>query len=164
MAFVRVKSKSSSKGEKTYYAYLVENRWHKRLKQPKQRVKQYLGRVYKCEKRPTDFFEFIKEGGIECIKGSYEDFVKGLVLWELFQHNIKDSEVDFAGMTVRRQKRAAVLAMNEGHLCDYTLKQLLLVRRSDDEREGYSLAKALVEAGIAVPKELFVMLYEKVRD
>lgn len=46
MAYIRFKS-VIKKNEKRYiYAYLVENKWNQKLKQPRQRVLKYIGKIH----------------------------------------------------------------------------------------------------------------------
>lgn len=162
MTFVRLKSKRNSLGERLEYAYLVENRWLKQRQQPVQRVKKYLGRAYRPVKKEVGFLDFLQDDKDVLAEGSFHEIVKRLVEWELCQHGAGWILVDWEGRRVTdKQERPAVLVMNQGFLCDHTLGQLLSVRLSEDEPEGYSLAKALVEAGIEVPKEVFVCLYER---
>jgi len=53
--------------------------------------------------------------------------------------------------------------MNEGFLCSYTLARLFNFKFGIEmENEGMEFAKAFVEAGIEVPKEVFVGIFGKV--
>ena len=153
MAFIRKKK------IKVYeYAYLVENRWKKRPKKgSRQKVKEFLGRVYKPELKND--LGFVKE--VDYVKNnSFRQIVKDLVEFELLKHNVKDFFVDFDKNFVLRNNRKVALQINEGFLCNYTLKNLLNFKLGGEEA-GYSLAKAFVEAGIKVPQELFVKIFEK---
>ena len=47
------------------------------------------------------------------------------------------------------------LRMNEGFLNSYTLNRLLNLKHGD----SYYLAKCIVEAGIEIPKEVFVGVF-----
>ncbi|MFH1510194.1 MAG: hypothetical protein ABIF10_00755, partial [Candidatus Woesearchaeota archaeon] len=116
----------------------------------------YLGRVYKYQKQESDF-----PNENEFSQKTYQEMLQELIQWELRQHRLEGVQIDFGLRQVRIRGKRAVLAMNEGYLCDYTLRQMLSVRHSEYEQEGYSLAKALVEAGIQCPKDVFVALYEK---
>lgn len=151
MAFIRVKRKLGKSGN-AYYGYLVENKWHK--SRPRQRVIEYLGRVYMHEKHPKEYDSSKPM--------TYAEAIEDIIGWELAQHGTQGVTVDLKTKKILLNGKKAVLAMNNGYLCDYTLKKLLAVRHSEYEQEGYSLAKALVEAGIDLPKEAFVRLYEKI--
>ncbi len=151
MSFIRVK-----KVKNFEYAYLVENVWRKRLKSTRQKVRQFLGRVYNLElKDDKEFFE--DEGYVG--NNNYKQIVKDLVEFELLKHDAQFF-VDFEKNLVLKNGRKVALQMNEGFLCNYTLKNLANFRLSGEEA-GYSLAKAFVEAGIKVPQELFVKIFEK---
>jgi hypothetical protein len=164
MAFIRVKTRKKSETERYEYAYLVENSWHKKMKQPKQAVKQYLGRVLRSDRRPIEFFDYIKAASKEeYLKKGFEAILTDLIRWECYQHNITTAQIDFENGRVRQNGRMVVIAMNQGFLCDYTLRSLALAGagKQPEDTPGYNLAKALVEAGIQTPKEVFVGLYEK---
>jgi hypothetical protein len=56
------------------------------------------------------------------------------------------------------------IAINNGFMCRYTLIGLLDFKPSgDEEHDGYMLARAFVEAGINVPHDIFVILFEKMQ-
>lgn len=152
MAFIRIKK---IKGYE--YAYLVENVWRKRKKGARQKVKQFLGRIHKPELKGD--MEFSKED--EYVKNnSFRQIVKDLVEYELLKHGSKDFIIDFDKGLVLRNDRKVALQMNEGFLCNYTLKNLMNFKLGGDEA-GYDLANAFVEAGIKVPQDLFVKIFEK---
>ena len=56
-----------------------------------------------------------------------------------------------------KNKKAVSLKLNEGFLNNYTLRRLFSLRSND----SYYLAKCFVEAGIEVPKEVFVGLFSE---
>jgi len=154
MAFIRIKRRK--KGEEyCEYAYLVENTWLKTRKQASQRVQKYLGKVYRPQKIAREF---------SCEpKSSFYDIVKEIIRWELGQHLIDSIEVDLEGckVTDKNTGKQCVVAINDGYLCGETLAGLLQIEKKREEKQGYMLAKALVDAGIQPPREVFVVLYEK---
>ena len=168
MTFIRIKKIKKKSGNSYEYAYLVENTWRKRPKVgTRQKVKAFLGRVYKPEiKNNKDFFSHFKiEDKDSYIKNNIlSKITKDLIVWEFFKYDISDKEffVDFENKLVRKYNNKAVLQINEGFLCDYTLRKLIGFRFKDDEHAGMTLAKAFVEAGINIPQELFVKVFEKV--
>src|SRR3989338_1710832 len=120
MAFVRVKT---IKGH--HYAYLVENVWH--VRGSRQKVKAYLGKVFSPAKAHAVQLP-------ELSSFSFPDAVRALAVWTLFQHGFTQTgthlsneniTVDSATGTVARQNKRAVLQLNEGFLCQYTVQQLL---------------------------------------
>lgn len=168
--FIRIKNIKNKKGKVYPYAYLVDNKWYKRGTKSKGRgsrqiVKGYLGRVYSFSKaKDVDFFEHFRINDVnEYLNKNYkEKIMKNLVEWEFFRHDIKKEEffVDFFNKKVRRGKKEVSLKLNEGLLNSYTLRRLLKFRFKGDEREdGFRLAKAFVEAGLEVPKEVFVSMF-----
>jgi hypothetical protein len=163
MTFIRVKKRNTKKGD-CFYAYLVENKWCNDRRQAKQRVKLYLGKVCRPEKQALDFFA---HKGIEdkeqYFNNPFQTILNDLIEWELHQHNATNVNLDFNGMQITNSGKQVVVAMNEGFLCSHTLKSMFELANTscDEPQPGYRLAKALTEAGIQVPKEVFVALYEK---
>ena len=165
--FLRIK-----KINKIQYAYLVDNRWYKRRtkgrgKGPRQKVKKYLGRVYSFDKvEDKHFFDFKNIGNIEeYIKNNEKnDIIKDLVELELFKHKIgKEFLINFDDKKVLKGNKEVSLAINEGFLNSYTLARLLDFKFGyDTEKAGLELAKYFVEAGIEIPKEVFVGIFGKV--
>ena len=165
--FLRIK-----KINKIQYAYLVDNRWYKRRtkgrgKGPRQKVKKYLGRVYSFDKvEDKHFFDFKNIGNIEeYIKNNEKnDIIKDLVELELFKHKIgKEFLINFDDKKVLKGNKEVSLAINEGFLNSYTLARLLDFKfEHDAEKAGLDFAKYFVEAGIEVPKEVFVGIFGKV--
>ena len=167
MSFIRTK-KIRKNGKEYSCAYLVENRWRKRLKGGKkgsrQKVKGYLGRIYEYSKvKDKDFFE---HHSIEDVKGyvdkGYNQVIRDLIEWELHKHNVnkEDFLIDFDRKKVDRNNKKAAIMMNEGFLCEHTLRNLMNFK-IEGEEIGYKFAKVFVEAGIDVPEELFVKVFEK---
>lgn len=151
------------------YAYLVQNKWKAKgdKKGARQRVKKYLGRVlsYNIENNYS-FFEFIgiRDTNLYLENKDYEQVLKDLIAWEFGRHEIKDDVLIYCdrGKVVKNGKEVCI-KMNEGVLCSYTLKKLAFFDGKGSEPEvGKRLAKAFVEAGIDVPQEVFIGMFEKV--
>ncbi len=175
MAFIRVKK---IKGKS--YAYVVENRWRKRVKGGKkgarQKVRGYLGRVYYFNRtRNIDFTNYLR---IKDINGylkkiGFSKAIIELVRLELLNHGFNEEEDNTYskdGIIVRLDKDKfsikgsgkgkSVIAMNEGFLCKETFNRLVNFRSRGNEREvGIKLANALVEAGLKVQDDVFVGLF-----
>ena len=170
MAFIRVKNIRKKSGNVYRYAYLVENRWRKRLNQAdksRQKVKQYLGRVYGYKiTKEISFREYHHIADIEeyIIENTKMKIIEDLVEWELARHDVGDIEVAVSKAYVKKDGNDVSIEMNEGLLNNYTLKRLISFRsKALDEREkGYELAKCFVEAGIEVPHEVFVGFFSKI--
>lgn len=153
--FVRIKK---LKGKE--YAYLVENEWT--INGSRQKVKSYLGRVIrplKMKEKETDISEM-----------DYKQAVMTLLKQELQNHGFDETltfdnkiKADLDEKKITNSGKNIVLAMNEGFLCSQTLKDALEIELIGHEEEaGTQLAKALVEAGLSIPKDTFVQLFEKI--
>ena len=164
MSFIRVKRIAGKE-----YAYLVENRWYKRKhkgknKGPRQRVSKYLGRVYSFNKTENiDFFSFKNINNLEQYlknnRNNKNRVFRDLIEWELFRHNINKEEftIGYNDKKILNNKtnKEVSLRMNEGFLNSFTLARLFNLKSGD----SYYLAKCFVEAGIEVPKEVFVGVF-----
>jgi len=157
--FVRVKK---IKGYQ--YAYLVENSWKKGTS--KQKVKDYLGKVFTFSAQEKPF-----QGDLS---GEFKQNVFELFRWQLGCYGfsvtkdaaIKDGlKVDLIGLKFVQEKsgKPFVLKGKDGYLCLFTLKKLLnFESKGYDEKVGKDLAHAFVDAGIDIPQEAFVQVFEKV--
>ena len=160
MGFIRIKKINGAE-----YAYLVENKWYKRGfksrgKGSRQTVSKYLGRVYSFDKaNDVKFFDFKVMSNAEqyLVDNTQEEVIKDLVRWELYRHNINDFSIDFNSKKITKNKKNITIRMNEGFLCSYTLRRLFNLRKED----SLYLAKCFVDAGIEVPKEVFVGLFSE---
>jgi len=169
--FIRVKNIKNKKGKVYPYAYLVGNKWYKRGNKEKgkgsrQKVIKYLGRVYPFSKvKDAGFFDYLEVEDVEKYLGQWKNkIINELVEWELFRHDIDKNEflIDNSCKVLKKDKEVS-LKLNEGLLNSYTLGRLLRFRFTGEEREdGFRMAKYFVEAGIEVPKEVFVSIFDKV--
>jgi len=152
MAFLRVKK---IKGKE--YAYLVKNSWT--TKGPRQEVKRYLGRVHRFKGKGSYLLDYSKN---DC-KG----FLIELINYELgkIKSGLKKEKIEFDSkklVFVRNNKKGCVLGLNQGFMCDYTLRRILNFKKSDDiEVDSVKLAKFFIEAGFAVPQEYFIGYFER---
>lgn len=145
------------------YAYLVENSWTK--KGTRQKVKDYLGRVFPIDVEKDIEFE-AKEGA------TAKEIVINLIKWELQKRGFdqdkgvlkKDNlKVDLNTFEVKNSSRNAVIKLNDGFLCSHTIKQLLTFASYGEEDEvAVELATIFSDAGIQIPKEIFINLYQKI--
>jgi len=160
MAFFRIKK---IKGKE--YAYVVENEWGR--KGSRQKVKGYLGRVYRpVLKDNIDFLQFIKieNFGMYIDNTSKNKIITDLVKWELFKYGIDKQgfSIDLINAKIQNNKKNVTLLINDGFMCSLTLKNLLEFKpEGDEEIDGYRFARAFVEAGIKVPQNVFVGLFGK---
>ncbi len=155
--FVRIKK---IKGRP--YAYLVQNEWTPWGS--RQRVSQYLGKTHNLKR--------LSEGLTELPTGYQEATIKAITQ-ELLNHGFsqKGNElhketitVNLQEKTIRSNNKKAVLAMNEGYLCDHTFQQLLTYQPEEkQEQNAKKLANTVLEAGLKLTNEQFVHLFEQVK-
>lgn len=161
--FLRVKK---VKGRE--YSYLVENTWKKGS--ARQRVRKYVGIVFRFESAEKDFVEFYKICDIEKFfkRKDAPAILRDAVQWELAKAGFverntcfeKDDIAVYKNMTFRNGRKKAVLALNQGYLCDFTLKNILKFKRSGDiKSDSIELARRFVDAGLDVPKEVFIAFF-----
>ncbi len=173
--FVRIK-----KIKGLEYAYLVKNVW--KGKTPRQKVVQYLGRVHAPPKGIScSFDEFCAQEKKRITeKTAYPEIVCALFEWTLIQHGFtKDPLIkkkwrydngkivgDSEKCTFFTKKRDVTLKINEGYMNAFTLKELLAIRLNknlDEPRQAATLlARAFVNAGIAVPQDVFIEIFQRV--
>ncbi len=169
--FLRIKN---IKGKE--YAYRVKNKWTE--KGARQKVVGYLGRLHRLElKNESSFENFVSENS----KMSYDDYMRNmdfntivmnLITWEILRHggiekkenifDFGDFKAELGNMSVSSSGREIVLRMNEGYLCKYTLKNIFGIQLGEEQEPGMDFAHALVNAGLNVPQEVFVKLYERI--
>ena len=153
------------------YAYLVRNKWTR--KGARQKVSQYLGRMHSFPvEKEVDFFTFLAQNPEEYMeKNQFPAILNDLIRWELAKHGFieTDGEWKKGGIAIQvkyddiiEKGKSLVLKLNEGFLCGYTLMRLRRYNPAGElEDIGYDLAERFVLAGIAIPKELFVAVFEK---
>jgi len=149
MAFVRIKKVQGKE-----YGYLVKNEWTS--KGSRQKVKAYLGKIIRPSKTTEQPLTIERSW-------NFSETIHKLVEWELSNHDIP-KEVSYKDDQFKTRRKSIVLALNEGFLCQQTLSQLLAFKPKGtyEEQVGLELANTLVEAGIMMPKEQFILLFEKV--
>ncbi len=159
MAFVRIKRISG--GE---YAYLVENSWTD--KGARQKVGKYLGKVYRPEKAKSEglrAFLGISEIGKHMRSKDFKSIAADLVKLEMHNHGAKEGDfaINFDESSVKDSRgKDIAIAMNNGFLCSYTLKNLVGYDAEKDY-SGYLLADLITAAGIAPEQDVFIELYGK---
>ena len=160
MVFFRIKK---IKGRE--YAYVVENKWLR--KGSRQKVKDYIGKAYRFNLvNNINFLEYLKIEDIrEYIENNNKNkIINDLIEWEFSKFGISKEEfsIDLNNMKIQKNKKKVALLINDGFMCDFTLKNLLGFKpEGDEQNDGYKLARAFVEAGIKVPREIFVGLCQK---
>ena len=119
--------------------------------------------------------DFYEHHGISAVEGYIKNrSKKGIVLdvikLELFNYGFKEKKGEWEkdGCFVNLSRREVynkkgnpiALAFNDGFLTGYAIKKLINFR-ADYEEEGYDYAKMFVEAGLSIPKDIFVGVFSK---
>ncbi|MBU0929449.1 MAG: hypothetical protein KJ623_00045 [Nanoarchaeota archaeon] len=163
--------------KKEDYAYLVSSKWNRVKKTSKQVFSKYLGKVYTPNKQYNLSLKDIKK--IEDIDSyidntSTKEIIRDIITLDVLNHNLiknkeiyelEDIYVDLNNLKVYNQDfKPCVIKMNNGYLCDYTLKNLFEIMPSstDELAFGKKLARAFIESGIGIEKEFFVLIFDKI--
>ncbi len=162
MVYIRVK-----KINKYLYAYLVEN--ISTSSGPRQKVRQYLGRVHVLEKS--------KEVEDSFNGKSKQETLLNLIIPELKARSFKENKelyvnkdliFDTKNFTLKKTTKSktskdAILKLNEGYLCSFTLERILKFERSKDvKKDAQILAKYFLEAGLLINQQTFVSFYQAI--
>lgn len=161
------------------YAYLVKSVW--KDKTARQKVVQYLGKVYILKKTSTASFEtFCEQEKKDLENADLKTIIQALMEWTLWQHSfIKDPLVqkkwlfengkvvgDPEKLKITSGKKDVTLKVNDGYMNACTVKALVdiqLNKNTEEQRQAAtSLAKAFVDAGIEVPQDIFIEIFQKV--
>ena len=159
--FIRVKKRQGKKSV-NYYAYLVNNKWTRYL--PKQKVSLYLGPYFKLEKisniisdlnkvKKENLFHFILKN--ELLNHEFKDEGN----W-LFTHE-KGFKVNLKTKSVFNKNKKICLGVNQGYLCNYTLKKLISFKLKTKE-DSKNLIKIMIEVGFNPDKDLFIEIFNKI--
>lgn len=156
--FIRVKNRVYN-GKSSDYAYLVENKWSKYGS--RQKVKKYLGKIYK--------FDFKNDEEFKIIEGSYKKLLRCLFENELIKHGFESKNdvflmnncfIDLNKLKVYdKNEKEIVLQINAGFVCEYSLKELFNLKYDEGDDFKKEFAKKLVLSGLDVNPEVFVKLY-----
>ncbi len=143
MAFIRIKNITNKS-----YAYLVET--IKTKNGPRQKVIEYLGRVFIPEK---------KEERDQITGANSKEFLSKIVYEEFKAHDIS-KEITIKNSKIQKRKKNIILKLNNGYLCSFTIKRIASFKKSENiEKDGYALAKHFLEAGLPISQEEFVHFY-----
>jgi hypothetical protein len=154
MSFVRIKNICNKE-----YGYLVENYWTS--SGSRQKTKGYLGRVITYAPLVQVPYELPPAL-------SYKELSRYLLAQELRKHGFTGSKselthdevkVNLLKGTCTNRKRNVVIKINDGFVCAHTFKELMTFT-PQEERFEQDLANCVVAAGINMPPELFISLYE----
>lgn len=165
MGFIREK-----KIKNGMYAYLVENKWTS--KGPRQKVTRYIGKTIVGAERSAHPFPTLDIGRM-----SYTDALRSVLVWNLETlgftadgnlYKNGDIIVDTLTFVVKDARgKDAIMKVkvknDTGYLCTVTLQKLFnFTMAGIEEKVGYEFARVFVDAGLDVPKDVFVRIFEKV--
>lgn len=161
------------------YAYLVKSVWEE--KTARQKVVQYLGKVYILNKTNTTSFEaFCQEEKKNINNREIKIIIQALMEWTLWQHGFTKDPLlqkkwllengkivgDPEKLKISSGKREITIKVNDGYMNALTLKELLnieLSKKTEEQRQAATvLANAFVSAGIQVPQDIFIEVFQRV--
>ena len=157
MVYIRIKKINHG-----HYAYLVESK--NTSAGPRQKVKQYLGKIIKVEPLSSSTKENI-------VAKSPQEFLMKLITQELRRHGFIPQKNLFqqGGITfsphnltiTKKNNKEIVLHWNQGFLSTYTLERLFSFKKTKDlTTDAHTLAKHFLEAGLPLSREEFVQFYQ----
>ena len=167
--FLRIKKRVNPSGKIYEYAYWVANKYRKRRKMPKQKVKQYLGRVYRFEKVSNKEIEQLGNQ-----QGSGKDKIKLLLENELKNYGFEQKEGVWRkenclinieqGICVDNEGKNICIAINDGLLHQSTINSLIVFKPKESLEKGIGkqLANALISAGIRPKEAVFIDLFREI--
>lgn len=134
-------------------------------------MSKYLGRVY-------EFTDISQHSPSPLDDMSFSESIIRLVSLHLKQIGFSEVETENETMLAkddlvfsstslkfshRKTGKPVVIKSFDGYLCDHTVKELSDFKKTEDEEKtGYALARACIAAGLNMPKESFVELFEKI--
>lgn len=173
--YIRSKKRKLNSGNIVEYAYLVSIK-HRKTKTPKQKVKKYLGRIYKLEKKDTKSFqEFINQDLDLYFKSKpLKKIKKDLIKLELQNYGFleiskdilkfNDFKVNLTKIKVLDKTKQISLEINNNFINSYTLNKILNYtppRNLSQLQLAKEYANSLLSLGLTLPEDVFVRLFKK---
>ena len=167
--FLRIKKRINPSGKSYEYAYWVVNTYRKRRKTPKQKVKQYLGRVYRFEKVVNHEIETI-----ETVKTNITTNMIILIKNELKNYGFQEKEGFWQkeqcrinveqGICIDEEGKNICIAINDGLLHTSTITALTAFKPKEalEKAIGKQLGSALISAGTRPKEAVFIGLFQQV--
>ena len=156
MVYIRIKKINNGS-----YAYLVESK--NTPAGPRQKVKQYLGKITALQLQNNSPRSEIKTK-------SQREFVIELVKRELQRHGFSENKHFFQyediifslqELTIKKNNKETILHLNQGFLNTYTLQRLFSFKKTKDHTsDAPLLAKYFLEAGLPLSQQEFVQFYQ----
>lgn len=171
--FIRIKNIKGSK-----YAYLVKNKWYKHKSKSGQKVQKYLGKVYSLtSSKEMSFQDYTKEETNFYVQHNpLKTIFTDLIRFELKKHNFiekNDSILIYQNLAVNlsnykvydiKTGKGICLELNQGFLSSHTISNLLNFKHSEgkDLKLGKLLGNTILDTGIALDKDLFIQIFQKI--
>lgn len=174
--YIRSKKRKLNSGKIVEYAYLVSIR-HRKTKTPKQKVKKYLGRIYKLEKKDNKpFKEFIAQDldyyfkktplkrikkdliKVELLNYGFLEISKDIFTFNEFRVNLNNLEV------LDNKNNPISLEINNNFINSYTLSKILNYTPPKNLSQlnlAKEYANSLLSLGLTLPEDVFVRLFKK---
>lgn len=167
--YIRTKTRKNASGNSYVYAYMARMKHPKKAK-PRQKIVEYLGRVYEAERKEN------KSPKIEGLR--LKEMLKAMAITELenhgFSENTKevfkrgDIEINVSALTIKNTKKNknACLKMNQGILCHKTLKNLIEYKPPKEilPKIARNLAKTIIEAGLPGDPQSTILVFNEIRS
>ncbi len=169
--YIRTKKRRNQNGKEYAYAYLVSSKYRK--KYPKQKIIKYCGRIWPLNQTDrTPLIDKIKQ------KKGYETLPfkeMSLLLLKQFldtyglknrMQNKEGITIDLDKKTVTKEGANITLELNKGLVNNFTLSRFLDFKtpNKSDFEVGKELAKRMLDLGIEPEKELFLMVFHRLRQ
>ena len=139
------------------YAYLVKNKYNKKVKQSRQKSSQYLGKIIKLDFQGNPIkAHTIKSAIIQSLKNlNFEQKDSQLIKGKMI--------IDLKNQTVINSNKPLCLELNQGYLCNYTLKKLINFKpkNTTNIEIAKDFASIFVNAGINIDQESFVSIFNE---
>ena len=174
--YIRSKKRKLNSGKVVEYAYLVSIK-HRKTKTPKQKVKKYLGRIYRLEKKDNKTFkEFIVQDlDLYFKKTPLKRIKKDLIKLELLNHGFleiskniltfNDFKVNLNKLEVLDNKNNPIsLEINNNFINSYTLNKILNYNPPKNLSQlqlAKEYANNLLSLGLTLPEDVFVRLFKR---
>ncbi|MBI2499347.1 hypothetical protein HYV88_03845 [Candidatus Woesearchaeota archaeon] len=173
--YIRSKKRKLNSGKIVEYAYLVSIK-HRKTKTPKQKVKKYLGRIYKLEKKKNKTFkDFIAQDlDLYFKSNSLTKIKKDLIKLELLNYGFleiskevfvfNDFKVNLNKPGVLDKNKEISLEINNNFINSYTLNRILNYtppKNLSQLQLAKEYANSLLSLGLTLQEDVFVGLFKK---
>ncbi len=157
MSYIRIK-----KIQQHEYAYFVES--ISTEKGPRQKVKQYLGKVEHHQLPEYSPKDTNHNGKKDFLISLVKNHLTALNFIEKENKLIKENivfKLDKCLILNTKSEKEVVLALHPGFLCNFTLRRILDFKKTEDLRkDGNTLANFFQEAGLQITEKEFVQFYK----